>query len=103
MHVAAPVQVAQPVGQSMQRLALAEYVPAGQARQVLILVDRHEEHPKRHWPHLSSLILVKPWLHPPTSQYPAPAVSQVRQLAVQALHVPLVFGVYPGLHLVQNW
>jgi len=48
VHVVAPLQVVQPVGQSMQRLALAEYVPAGQAKQMLILVERHEEHPSRH-------------------------------------------------------
>lgn len=103
LQVLPSLQVAQPVGQSIQRLELAAYVPGVHDKQLLTLVERQVEQPNRHWPQVSNLILVYPSVHPLTSQYPGPAVWQVRQLEVHYPHVPLALAVYPSLHLVQNW
>lgn len=96
------MQEAQPVAQRMQSIFEEAYVPVGQDRQVLTLVERHVVHPSRHCPQVSSLVLVKPVAQPPISQYPEPAVSHVKQFLAQALHVPFTSGVNPGLHLTQN-
>jgi hypothetical protein len=102
VHWVAVRHEAQPVAHRMQSVFEEAYVPVGQDRQVLILVERHVVHPSRHCPQVSTLILVKPVAQPPISQYPGPAVSHVKQFLAHALHVPFALGANPGLHLTQN-
>jgi hypothetical protein len=98
------VQVAQPRGQFSHSLDSVELkVPIRQPMQRKGRVLLHLGHPCMQGRHRVVLILVYPTLQASESQVPGPAPSQKSQPAAQGAQDPVLLGVNPTPHCMQNW